>query len=357
MIMLKEHLKITSDSKTPLQTAMIGFGRIAALYADDAAMKKTVKYASHAQVLVEHSAFLWNAVVDTSADACKLAETRWGVSNTATSVQGLRGRENIRVAVIATPPQARSEVLDALPNLKAVLVEKPLGTTHVDAGEFLRKCEERNVLVQVNLTRRADESTSALAKGDMARRIGKPQAVFGVYGNGLKNNGTHMIDLVRMLFGEIMAVQAGALSEAFVEGPIQGDTNVSFKLWVETGLQVVMQPIHFANYRECSLDIWGERGRLELLQEGLSMSEYPVGPCRSSEGAMEVSSDRVQIMPMTYGEALYKMYDNLAGALHSGMALLSSGSSALKTESVVAAVMESARHDGKKIQLGSRPAS
>ena len=51
-------------------------------------------------------------------------------------------------------------------------------------GEFISKIQ--------SLTKTARHLTS---------QIGVPQLAFLTYGNGLKNNGVHMIDLVHMLLG------------------------------------------------------------------------------------------------------------------------------------------------------------
>ncbi|MEW5767124.1 MAG: Gfo/Idh/MocA family oxidoreductase [bacterium] len=339
---------------SPFKTLLIGFGRIGAAYADDPAMAECIPYASHAQVLASHRAFAWNAVVDSSEDACRLAEKRWNIPETSTTILNLCCREEIEVAVIATPPEVRVEMLEALPNLRAVLVEKPLGLSVKDAENFLHVCQSRNILVQVNLTRRTDKMMQGLADGGLYEKIGSVQAAFGIYGNGLINNGTHMIDLVRMLLGEVKAVQAIPYFQAFTEGPIRGDTNLAFILFMESGLSVVMEPIRFSHYRECSLDLWGERGRLEILQEGLTVIEYPRVSCRSLQGAMEVASERASIQTTDYGYALYRMYDNLSEALIKGEVLKSPGDSALKTEMVVEAVFESAHKKSEVISIGGR---
>ena len=74
----------------------------------------------------------------------------------------------------------------------------------------------RNLLVQVNLLRRADECFRELAAGRMVELIGRLQAAQGLYGNGLINNGTHMVDLVRMLFGEVEEAKAVNATAGFV---------------------------------------------------------------------------------------------------------------------------------------------
>jgi len=205
--------------------------------------------------------------------------------------------------------------------------------------------------VQVNLWRRGDETFRALAAGRLEEMIGRPQAVFGTYGNGLLNNGTHLIDFVRMLFGAIGSVRAAGPVAPWQEGPLAGDINVPFCLHLTSGLVVMMQPLRFAHYRENSLDIWGEHARLSIAQEGLVLLLHPRREHRAVQGEREVASDLMQSLPTTVGHAFYRLYSNLAAAVHGDAPLWSPGESALQTARAVEAVQASAGTNGATVDL------
>jgi predicted dehydrogenase len=317
------------------KTALVGFGRIAAGYAEDPAQARWYPYASHAQVLRDHPAFDWQAVVDPSAAACATATARWGISRTAISAAALENAEEIEVAVLATPPDARQGIIECFPRLRAVIVEKPLGINLAAAESFIAECGRRGILVAVNLPRRYDADLRALADRGLEDRIGKPMAVFGTYGNGLRNNGTHLVDLIRMLFGSIASVDAVHGCLPFVEGPIEGDINVPFLAVMASGLIAMVQPIRFSSYREVGLDIWAERGRLQLVHESLTAIETPVADNRQLSGAMELSHDMSSVSTTSVGRALYSVYDNLAAAMQGHAALLCPGEEGLATMRVV----------------------
>lgn len=331
----------------PLRTALIGFGKMGHGYAADPVMARHYRYAAHAQVLAEHPKFEWVAAVDPDPAALASAPKQWGVS-IAGNVAELADAANIDVAVIATPPESRLAILDALPGLRAVLVEKPLGTSLDAARDFLDACASRDILVQVNLWRRADERFRELAEGGLEALIGTPQAAIGYYGNGLLNNGTHGIDFARMLFGDVESVQRLGGQPAFVEGPIRGDDNPAFALAMRSGLTVTFHPLRFANYRENGMSIWGARGRLDILNEGLVIHRFPAQDNRAMQGEREVAADAPASLESTVGVALYRMYDNLADALENGSPLWSAGASALRTSAVVEAVRH-APADGRRV--------
>lgn len=329
--------------RPPFSTAVIGFGKIGAEYADDPAMARHYPFATHAQVLAAHSAFEWVAVVDPRRAAQARAQQRWGVARAYSSVARLAKAGGCDIAVLATPPEARLAAIAELRGLRAVIVEKPLGSSYAEAQAFVKACKQRGIRVQVNYWRRADATFQALAKGLLVKLIGAPQAVFGLYGNGLRNNGSHMIDFARMLFGEVEAAsvldrKSRAYATAFAD-----DCHLSFQLRFSSGLQALFQPLDFGSYRENSLDIWGLHGRLQIVQEGLRLLVHRRGVNRAMQGEYEVASDSHEPLESSVGHAMYRMYDNLAEALSEGAPLCSSAESALITERLVQQLVRGSR--------------
>ncbi|WP_062181351.1 Gfo/Idh/MocA family protein [Sphingopyxis sp. C-1] len=323
---------------TGYPTVLVGFGKMAQGYAADTAMAQHFPYASHAQVLRDHPRFDWLAVIDPAPDARALARDEWGVRHIAAQAGELdRAHDNIEVAILATGPDARRGLIDRFPNLKAVIVEKPLGRTADDAEAFLDECRTRNIIVQVNLWRRADERFRALADGDLDRLIGEIQVGTCYYGNGLVNNGTHMVDFARMLLGEVTGWQLSGASPGFIEGPIPGDSNPHFQLRFGDDVEVAFQPLRFRHYRECGLSLLGTHGKLDIMAEGLDIALSAKTAHRAATGENELAVDRPTRIAPTCGRALYRMYDNLADCLDSGQSadLWSDGVSAMKSTAVI----------------------
>lgn len=334
-----------------IPTALIGFGKMAQGYAKDTAMAHFYPYATHAQVLRDHSAFDWQIVVDPDTSACQSARDEWQVPTVVSGLDDLgEATCGIEVVIMATLPEYRLDILDRFPNVRAVLVEKPLGVDLASSIRFIAECDRRGMLVQVNLWRRADRGLRSLADGELSRLIGNVQAVFGVYGNGLKNNGTHMVDMVRMLFGDVRGVQRISTLKPFHEGPIRGDANPVFALETDRGVSVMLAPLKFSHYRENGLCIWGQKGRLDILNEGLTVQYYERGENRAMSGEYEVSSDNPKPLPSTVGYALFEMYNNLADALDGKDTLWSSGASGLRTTRIVEAI-ETAPENGVACQV------
>lgn len=324
----------------PLKTALVGFGKIAQGYARDPVMAKLMQYTSHTQVLSQHPAFDFCAVVDNAQAALAQAKQDYPAIAVAQSCNSLLNRDDIEVLVLATPPDNRLTDIQCFKSLKAVIVEKPLGIDLKSTEDFLQYCNAHKIAVQVNLLRRADQLTTELAQGALSNHIGKLQCGWGMYGNGIKNNGVHMVDLVRLMLGPIAQVIA-LPGTSYREGPITGDSNLPFVLTLASGQSIFFSPVKFSAFRENGLQLVGEAGKLDYLHGGLSIYTTALAPNRMVSGEMELNYDKPITLPSTLGQAFYRMYDNLAEHLSHGTALLSPAQSALASTAIVEAVLRS----------------
>ncbi len=336
----------------PLKTVVVGFGKIAQEYSFDPLYAKYWEYPTHASVLKEHSGYQWNAVVDPSKKALDTAQKKWGIPIVAKSIQDLPNDYKPDVVVMATPPHVRKEIITALPDLKAVMLEKPIGVNSNDGLDFIRFCKDRKLIVQVNLYRRGDNVYHRLMGHQLSDLVGRPQSGFCVYGNGIRNNGVHLIDLIRMLFGEIRSVQALQGFKPEQAGPIKDDYNIPAVLTLENGAPIAIFPISFSHYREVSLEVWGEKGMLTCLLEGLENTIYPVNKNRCLVGEKEVSTDKPIQLGTGVSDAIFNLYDNLYCSTMYQEELISPLESALRSELVVTKILESSEQGSALIQTG-----
>lgn len=295
-----------------MKTVIVGFGKSAHI---DAKMRRWFPKGAHHLNMDE--TFQLVGIADRDAKAQLAAEALELPGQPAFEITAQAAdlaHHEPEVAVLAIPPEGRAEVLAALPSVRAVMLEKPLGPPSV-REPLLNLIEKRGIVTQVAYWRRGDPTLCALPD------IGPAQAAFGLYGGGLRNNGSHFVDMVRMLLGEVAAEQA--------------ITGHDFNLYLVRGGAVSVHELDFRHYREVSLDIWGERGRIAIEQEGLLVYHMPRTDHRGLEGAHEIECDGAWVSLCRVGEALPNLYANLARHLTDGEPLLSPLSSAVKTEEVL----------------------
>lgn len=331
-------------------SVLVGYGRIAAGYAQDRRMNAVFRYPTHASVLSDHPDFDLVAVVDPDPVAREAAR-RDGVSVVVDHAANLPDGIAPEVAILAMPPSGRREILDGLLGLKAVVVEKPLGVGADEAEAFAALCRERGLIAQVNLLRRGDLALRRLAEGELHRRIGDIQSVFGVYGRGLFNTATHMIDLLRMVCGDVAWARAVDKPLQAPDGVLAGDLAMPFVLGLESGAVAMFSSLDYRHYREAALDVWGTAGRYSITQESLIHLHFPRAENRGLDGEWEVASDQPEVGDSGIGEALYHLYDNLADSLRSGAPVWSSVESALRTERIIHSIVASGRAGGEQVKV------
>lgn len=331
----------------PLRTLLIGFGGIAHGLAADTRMAKWFPVATHIQALEQNSNFQLVGIVDPDPGARAIAVSDWGTE----AFKNIQAAASLDpdVIVFATPPGERAEALTTFPSIKGVVVEKPLGGD--DGRHLVETCEARSIPVQVNYWRRGDATLQTLAAGDLNNRIGTFQAGHALYGNGLANNGSHLVDMACMLLGEPVWVQALGDAKPTHQSPIAGDVHASFALGFDDDTCVSAHPVDFTQYREVSLDLWGSKGRLSFMQETLDIRHFNSVPNRGLDDAFEIANDAGTLLPSTVASALPNLYENLSAAINGKAPLLSPGQSALRTETIIEHIKLSANRHGERLDV------
>jgi predicted dehydrogenase len=285
-----------------VKSIIVGFGRIANSIRFDEKISSVFKYSSHAQVLNNHSGFDWIGVVDPAPEAHRAAE-EWGVPWSASP----DAFQEAEFAVLTIPSVLRLDVVRQLPNLKAIMIEKPLGDY---AEELLDYCEDNGIQVSVNFWRRGVPYFQQL---DITEEVGEPQAVFCTYGNGIKNNGSHLIDFIHMLFGEVegaVPTRRETLGSLGCSGP-QDDFAVTAVLDMGT-FDLHLSPIDFNEYREVSVDIWGTNGRLQILHESLLVERYGVWEHHAMSNQLEINHRGPYAQThVDVGYSLWNLYNSI----------------------------------------------
>ena len=333
-----------------LSAALVGFGQIGERLSKDPVHSSEYTFSTHAQVLSRHPAFDWVVVVDSDEIARKRARYDWGINQVVANVNQVVDGENIDVVVLATKPQYRPNLICSFPNIKAVLIEKPVARNLETAETLVRNLIDSGVGVLVNYPRRYDKDLIHLHRGGLIDRIGSLRAVFGLYGRGLQNNGSHLVDLIRMQVGEIRAVRALVNNFGIKPDDVRADPDVPFSCLMDNGISVLVNTLSFEEYREVGLDLWGSLGRLQIMNEGLTFIETEVGKNRQLSNAWELRHEGQSSKKTTLGGALYQVYGRLSD-LGFREIPLPNVDEVLATTRVIEAIKQSAENSGTQINL------
>jgi predicted dehydrogenase len=206
---------------------VIGCGRIGSTLADEA---RRPGVHSHAQAYRAHPRVTLVGVADTDPRRLAAASQRWDVPGAA---DGLAICERTRpdIVSVCTPDRTHADIVrdllerDAPPRI--VFAEKPLASSSGAARALADLARTRSSRIVVNHSRRFSSAFRALADELEAGVHGPPVLARIVYGKGLRHNGIHAVDLLRLWLDEPTFVRGVRTSWA-LDGDRTYDATLEF---------------------------------------------------------------------------------------------------------------------------------
>ena len=311
-----------------LQTLIVGCGAIAGGF-DSGGESTGQAPLTHAGAYARDGRFHLAACVDPDRAKRESFMKHWGIGRGFESLSDISGCDaQFDVISICSPTPVHAANLEACLELspKLIFCEKPLTHSVAHSDRLVTACAERGVSLAVNYTRRWDPAVADLRRGMKEGSWGALRAVVGYYNKGLLNNGSHMLDLLAFLLGELRVVCAGRpVADFFPDDP-----SVPFELEASAGV-----PIHIA----C-----GDARDFALFELELVFADAVV---RMEEGGLYWRERRAvasEIFPGyrvagggerrrgRYAESMLRAVGNIFGAVTQGSQLASSGHSALTVQ-------------------------
>jgi predicted dehydrogenase len=221
-------------------------------------------------------------------DEARLTEAgvRWGVPARYRDLGLMLTEIRPEIVSVASPDETHTEVLDRVletEGVRAVLAEKPLALDVDQAERLVRKARDRNVVLAVNYVRRYAPSHQQLARWLAAGPIGTIELVRGTYVRGIKHNGTHWLDLARLLVGEIELIRGqGEVA------PFAADATIDAELIFAGGARGWLHGLTTAPYSLFEMDLIGTRGRARLIDAGQRFELFGTAASRRFPGFREL---------------------------------------------------------------------
>jgi predicted dehydrogenase len=257
---------MNSDAPT-YKVAIIGAGKIGCGY--DAPHSERVL--THAHAITKNPRLILGGIVDTDAARGKQEAQKW---NTIffDNLEEMQRNVMPEVVVIATPDDTHTSMLERtlVGNAKLVILEKP-PATNLDEETRMRSLRTP-VPIIVNYRRQFDQRMQSLRKEISSGTYGDVIVASGLYTGGLFHNGSHMLDLARMLFGEMK--NATALHR--LTDTLTNDASISGVATFEQCPEFFLKHGDGRSYWAFELDILMQKKRVRLIDEGFLISTEDV---------------------------------------------------------------------------------
>ena len=186
--------------------AIIGLGQVGQGY--DYTSNDESIILTHASALKYHSGFDLISAVDHNLNECERFEKKFS-KPAYTSIKELYSEFQPDVVSISVPTNFHFEVFKEVISYKpkAVILEKPVASSEKEAKQMVKIAKDANCKVSVNYIRRYNPAIVELKKIIDQGKFGEIYKGVIWYTKGLINNGSHFIDLLIWLFGNITSVR------------------------------------------------------------------------------------------------------------------------------------------------------
>lgn len=206
------------------------------------------------------------AVCDPDAAALDRCLEAWGHPAGYTAAERLLAEAEPEIVSVCTPDDTHADLVRLAlrsASVKAVLVEKPICRDLQEARGLVELAAGRGVVLAVNYSRRFAPVMVRLRDWIDGGGLGSIQAITGLYTRGLFNIGSHWIDLVRCLAGDI--VEVAAVDRLHEPGP---DPTLDVTLSFASGATGVLCGLDRRHFDAFEMDIFGTRARVRLTRFG-----------------------------------------------------------------------------------------
>lgn len=249
--------------EAPVYSVLIaGAGQIGAFYDQPG----SAEVLSHAHAFHQHPGFSLLGFVDSDPAKAASAATRWGGRAYPDLEQALADLPE--VVVVAVPDEYHYEILMRLaaePGIKLVLAEKPLCSTLAQAREIEALYARNGKALAVNYLRRFVKNFRNSRLAIRTRHYGEFLGGSGCYGKGLMHNGSHMLDFLRFMIGDIERVTAvDCLHDAYEDDP-----SYSAVCMVAGQRPFYLQAVDSRYFFIFEMDLLFTEGRIQIRDAGM----------------------------------------------------------------------------------------
>ncbi len=290
-----------------LRAGIIGLGRIASQYEDDIKARRFYPYLTHAGMYSKHPGF--QLVCGADIDELKVEQfsKMWGIERVYVDFLEMVANNKLDVISVCTHPDVHHKIVKALlGKVKVVFCEKPFMRNSDEIKDLINCARPSTTKIMVNLYREYDKSHISVRRMIQNKMFGRTVRFSAYYGKGLRNQGTH-------LFGYLLGT-LGKPEHITVLGKkkYEGVDEYAYDIYIEFKNNTIgiIQCCDFNNYRLFELDFICERGRIQIVDEGLKIRLYEKTNNRAETGAYELKKKNKHIKS-TIGYALKYAADHI----------------------------------------------
>ena len=307
-------------------TLIVGAGRIGCGYDTP----HSSRILTHAHAYRAHGRTRLTAIVDVDLKRARAAARTWSCKAYA-DLQDALNEERPEIVSVCTPDDTHGRVLQqiaaAAHRPRLVICEKPLTLKPTETATLLTLYRKKRIALLVNHTRRFDPTVVQVAADLKRGRYGKVLFGWATYSNGILHSGSHIMDLVRLFFGEPRMSRS---LFARRDRPRTTDRTIGAFLALERCPQFHLMAGDGSRYDYFQFDIVCERGRISFFDLGFRYAVQLVAPDPVYPGYRALG--KPVIRDTQFDVAMKELVDNAVQFLDGKSALRCDGQDAYQTQ-------------------------
>jgi len=286
---------------------IIGAGKMAAFFDKP----KDTNILTHAHAYFAHKNFEIAGFVDVDLNKARGAAKVWGSAAFLSISDAYNNLKDIDVVSVCAPDEEHFKILKEIAKFqpKIVFCEKPITNSAKEAQEIISLYKKRDIALLINYSRRFVGEIQNLQKEIKGGAFGDFLSGSAYYGKGLVHNGSHMIDLIRLLVGEINSAEVYKKEADF----FKQDASVSARLTLENNKIINLSYINCNNFSIFELDLFFEKGRVRLIDSSGKIERFKRAKSQIYKGYRYL--ERASVIRTSLGRAMYGAVENIYGFL------------------------------------------
>jgi predicted dehydrogenase len=303
-----------------LKVAIIGCGNIAGKF--DLALPEDGFPCTHAGAYSKSKHFEILMCIDPNEHNVNLFKNKWNISESYTSTPS---SSDIDVVSICSPTGSHLESVEEaiLLQPKLIFCEKPIALNVKDTQTVINLCDENNIILAVNYTRRWDPEIIKLKKSVCT---GELRTITAFYNKGVMNNASHLINIFQWIFGDLTIKYVG---HSYIDYETT-DPTCSFVLATNKGVEIIFSSGNSNDYTNFEVKFVFSKIELTLLNGGMNWLRRRPVPSENFIGYTTLSAAIIDEGGYKY--AMSKAIENIYGVLSGKEELESGAGSALETQ-------------------------
>ena len=319
-----------------LKAMILGCGNIAGDL-DNANINTTRRPLTHVKAYRSFEFIDVIACIEPNEEKRYKFQNDWSLDSSFSSIEeAISKKFEVDIISICSPTEMHGDHLKKVLSLNPRLVfcEKPLHSDVIQANNILDLYRQQNVHLMVNYSRRFDPKVVSFKESISSGEFGQLRAVSGWYNKGLLNNGSHLLDILIFLFGDLFIEYVG-------EAKFDYNLNdASHPLVLSTGNDISID-LSIGNANDFSLvelEFLFSNSRVKMLNGGRQWSIENVISDPTFKGYNSLGSPLISEggYMKVFQNALTNIYDCLAHDKE----LISSGEDALHVLKLYAEILE-----------------